>query len=132
MEAGDVLLYYKYLLQNGSLKPKYLILLNKDKKENFHIFCLATKYRKPGCDIKSRCNSDKGHFFVGKVAGIFKIDTYLVFYDLPKFSEATVDESISKGESKVVGSIGTNLLNEICNCIKRSNVSKYDINLIYN
>lgn len=132
MKAGDVLISHKFLKQNGEVQPKYLILLNNLSGDNFHIFCLSTSDPKRNCDPSNRCNSTDGYFFLGKIKDIFVEETYLIFDYFICNREDTVNEWLSKGSCDYVGRIEGNMINQIRNCIKRSDVSEYHLNLILN
>lgn len=131
MNAGDVVLDTSFRLQNGVISPKYLILLNIHD-DDFCIFCLTTSDPKSDCDQNTRCNSESGHFYIGKYQNILRDETWLYFPPLPSFKKDTVLERIISGELINKGCIDDNLVRQIKNCIARSNVSKYLVDFIRN
>lgn len=132
MNPGDVLIDHQFRKQNGEIQPKYIILLNNISEDNFHIFCLSTSDTKRNCDSGNRCNSNDGYFFVGKIKDIFVEETYLVFDYFICNSEDTVNSWISSGSCDYVGKLDENLVNQIRNCIKRSDVPECYLKLILN
>ncbi len=132
MKAGDVLINYKFRKQNGEILPKYIVLLNDLSGDNFHIFCLTTSNPRRNCDESHRCNSNDGYFYIGKIKDIFVEETYLFFDYFILNTDDTVNEMLNDGSCEYVGYLGENMKNQIRNCIKRCDVSKYNLNLIFN
>jgi len=131
MKKGDILYHTEFKFPDGTTSDKLLVILNTPDpiKEPF-LVCTTTsqsrnKPKTPGC------HSKESLFFIKANHDFFNKDTWLQFYQLYELDFKKLLKTKFDGLVKISGSLKEQTINEVINCIRKSDdVSEYYLKLI--
>lgn len=137
-DEGNLLLFTPFYFSDGSSKPKFFLVLNKDENDILLASLPTSKDHVPGdlvvrsgcCELPDRnvnvyvfmkdtniaTNQDTGLPFA------FRKNTFIYGADLRKFPVAAFQEQVNNGETTIElkGKINTNIYDDLKRCLKNS------------
>jgi len=131
MKKGDILYHEQFKFSNGGISDKLLVILNTPQPTNDPYLIITTtsqsinKSQIPGCNLKESL------FFIKANHDFFNKDTWLQFYQLYELDFKKLLKTKFDGLVKISGSLKEQTINEVINCIRKSDdVSEYYLKLI--
>lgn len=132
MTKGTILYHERFQLYNGEIANKLLVILNTPTSEiqEPYVMCKTTsrldnKPREQGCHL------EQSLFFIKASYDQFPKDTWLQFNELYELHIQELLDLHFKKSVKIIGTLREQTINEIINCIKKSDdISDYRLKLI--
>lgn len=131
MNKGDILYHREFRFYNGDTSNKLLVILNTPPKIEIPYLVSKTtsnperKPQDPGCHLPESL------FLIKANHDFFAKDTWLQFYDLYELNSKDLLKDKFDGLVEVCGCLREQTINEVTNCINRSeDVSGYHLKLI--
>lgn len=137
-DEGNLLLFTPFYFSDGSSKPKFFVVLNKDENEVLLASLPTSKDHVPGdLDIHGGCyelpeRNVNVYVFMKDVnvatnpnTGLpfaFRMNTFIYGADLRKFPAAAFEEQVYNGETviELKGKINTDIYDDLKRCLKNS------------
>lgn len=137
-DEGNLLLFTPFYFSDGTSKPKFFVVLNKDDNEVLLASLPTSKDHIPaGFDVHDGCyemperNVNVYVFMKGTniatdpVSGTpfaFRKNTFIYGADLKKFPAVAFHEQVSNGETviELKGKINTDIYDDLKRCLKNS------------
>lgn len=137
-DEGNLLLFTPFYFSDGSSKPKFFVVLNKDENEVLLASLPTSKDHVPGdLDIHGGCyelpeRNVNVYVFMKDVnvatnpnTGLpfaFRMNTFIYGADLRKFPAAAFEEQVNNGETviELKGKINTDIYDDLKRCLKNS------------
>lgn len=140
-DEGNLLLFRPFHFSNGSSKPKFFLVLNKDQNEVLLATLPTSQDHVPGdLEIHAGCyeipernvnvyvflkDTDIAVDDAGNTFHFIK-NTFIYGADLQKYPAAAFREQVSNGETviELKGKINADIYNDLKNCLKKSEAVK--------
>jgi len=116
--AGEVYYYPDYVFPDGEQAHKYVVLFGQIPSGDW-ILCRSTS-KQQGRPTNPRCNQTGSYasFYLGTIAGIFPVETYLVLDRLDDHDELDFNQKIAQPAVALIGALPVNLLCEVLACAR--------------
>lgn len=137
-DEGNLLFFTPFYFSNGSSKPKFFVVLNKDENEVLLASLPTSKDHVPGdLEVRGGCyelpDRNVNVYVFMKDANIatdqstglpfaFRMNTFIYGADLKTFPAAAFYEQLSNGETTIElkGKINTDIYEDLKCCLKNS------------
>ncbi len=130
MNKGTILYHTAFQFKDGQIGQKLLIVLNTPQNNDPYLCCKTTSKQKYGLD-KEGCHSNKNIYVLNPIANCFPAKTWVQFHEIFEFNNHTFLQDHFNGKLNIKGTLPTNTINAIINCIKKSDdISKYHLQLL--
>ena len=137
-DEGNLLLFTPFYFSDGSSKPKFFVVLNKDENEVLLASLPTSKDHVPGdLEVRGGCYElpDRNvnvyvfmkdtNIATNQSTGLpfaFRLNTFIYGADLKKFPAAAFHEQVNNGETTIElkGKINADIYEDLKRCLKNS------------
>ena len=130
MKRGTILFHRQFKFTDGELGKKYIVIINSPTNSEPYLILKTTSQPKnkpstPGCHV------NKSVFMLPERKDFFPLNTWIQFFEIFEFNFQYFLNGKFKGDLEIVGQLKEQTINEIVNCIKRSDdITKYQRSLL--